>query len=306
MLAAVALVLGLGLSAGVALILGVAVALTVGNPWPTRTPKLAHRLLTLSVIALGAGMNLHVIARVGASGVGYTAAGIALALTLGALLGRWLSVERDTSLLLSVGTAICGGSAIAAVAAVIGAKARDVSTAIIVVFLLNGVALFAFPAIGHALHLPQRSFGLWSALAIHDTSSVVGAAAAYGREALGVATAAKLARALWIAPVAVLMSFVHARGTPVAVGALVKRLWFIAAFLLAAALTTYVPALQAGGKTVAAVAHRVLAVTLLLVGLGLTRHGLRELGVRALGLALVLWIALAAGGLAALEAGLVR
>ncbi len=298
--------IALPISAGAALLLGAAIGLSLGNPWAKRTPGLAHRLLSASVVALGAGMNLRVVARVGLSGLGYTAAGISIALLLGNLLGRRLGVARDTSLLLSVGTAICGGSAIAAVAPVIGAKARDVSAAIVVVFLLNAVALFAFPAIGHALHLGQHPFGLWAALAIHDTSSVVGAAASYGREALDVATAAKLARALWIVPVTLAVSALRTRREPSVGQAKTKRPWFIAAFVLAAAIVTYVPALQPAGHLVASGAQRALAVTLFLVGLGLSRDGLRELGVRAFVQALTLWVVLASASLAAIELGVIR
>jgi uncharacterized integral membrane protein (TIGR00698 family) len=295
----------LPVSAGAALLAGVALGLTVGNPWARRTPRIAQRLLAASVVALGAGMDLRVVARVGVNGLGYTAAGITLALVLGSWLGRRLGVARDTSLLLSVGTAICGGSAIAAVAPVIGAKARDVSAAIIAVFVLNAVALFLFPAIGHALHLSQRAFGLWAALAIHDTSSVVGAAAAYGREALDVATAAKLARALWIVPVALGVAAIRARAKGTTTQARPKRPWFIAGFLLAAALVTYLPALRPAGHLVASAAHRMLALTLFLIGLGLSREGLRELGIRPLVLAIALWVVLASASLGAIRIGLI-
>jgi uncharacterized integral membrane protein (TIGR00698 family) len=308
--AAVAVV-AFGLSAGAALIVGVAIALTLGNPWSKRTGAAAHRLLTVAVVGLGAGMDLRVVARVGFAGLGYTAAGITLALVLGTALGRRLGVARDTSLLLSVGTAICGGSAIAAVAPVIGAKPRDVSAAIVVVFLLNGVALFLFPAVGHALHLGEHAFGLWAALAIHDTSSVVGAAATYGREALDVATAAKLARALWIVPVAMgvrawrVSRVARAQGDRDATTS-AKRPWFIAAFLLVAAIVTFLPALRPAGHLIAGFAHRLLAVTLLLVGLGMSRDGLRQLGTRALAQAIVLWLVLASASLAAIRLGLIR
>ena len=157
-------------SSGIALLAGVGVALTLGNPWPARSRALAHKALTWSVVGLGAGMNLAVVGRVGLHGLGYTALGIATALALGTFLGRRLGVARDTSLLVTVGTAICGGSAIAAVAPAIHAKGEDVSMALVTVFLLNAIALFVFPAIGHHLHLGQDAFGLWCALAIHDTS----------------------------------------------------------------------------------------------------------------------------------------
>jgi uncharacterized integral membrane protein (TIGR00698 family) len=295
----------LPVSAGAALLVGVALGLTVGNPWASRTSPLAHKLLAASVVALGAGMDLRVVARVGVTGLGYTAAGITLALVLGSWLGRRLGVARDTSLLLSIGTAICGGSAIAAVAPVIGAKARDVSAAILAVFVLNAVALFLFPAVGHALHLSQRAFGLWAALAIHDTSSVVGAAASYGREALDVATAAKLARALWIVPIALGIAARRARADGTPAQARPKRPWFIAGFLLAAGLVTYVPALRPLGHLLANAAHRLLALTLFLIGLGLSRQASRELGIRPLVQAIALWVVLASASLGAIEIGLI-
>lgn len=289
----------------VALLGGIAVALSLDNPWPTRTRALAQRTLTWSVIGLGAGMNLAVVARVGLHGLGFTAVGIGTALLLGTLLGRCLRVSRDASLLVTVGTAICGGSAIAAVAPAIRAREDDVSIALITVFLLNAVALVAFPVVGHRLHLGQDAFGLWSALAIHDTSSVVGAASHYGHRALEVATAAKLARALWIVPVSFGVTFMRARTVePGAARPAPKRPWFIAGFVGAAALVTFVPSLAPAGRNVAFAAHRLLAATLFLVGLGLTRPALRRLGVRPLVQGIALWLTLATATLAAIAAGI--
>ncbi len=292
-------------SSAMALLLGVAVALLLGNPWPSQTRALAHRALTGSVVGLGAGMNLVVVARVGLHGFAYTAVGIACALTLGTLLGRRLGVVRDASLLVTVGTAICGGSAIAAVAPVIRAKPHDVSMALVTVFLLNGIALVVFPGIGHRLHLSQDQFGLWCALAIHDTSSVVGAGAQYGARALEVATAAKLARALWIVPVTLAIATHRARTAAPgeASTAKAKRPWFIAGFLAVAAIVTFIPALQGVGQLVAAGAHRVLAMTLFLMGLGLSRDALRTLGIRPMLQAVALWVVLASTTLAAIAYG---
>ncbi len=312
---AAALVIGLGLltllpwvSAALALLAGIAVALTLGNPFGERTRPVAHKLLTLSVIGLGAGMDLAVVGRVGLHGLGYTAVGIGSALLIGTLLGRWLGVNRDTSLLLTVGTAICGGSAIAAVAPAIGARHHDVSMALVTVFLLNAVALLLFPLVGHSLHMSQDAFGLWSALAIHDTSSVVGAAAQYGERALEVATAAKLARALWIVPVTFAIAFQRARAARAEAGAgkataKPKRPWFIAGFLAASALVTFVPALQPAGHAVSFGAHRLLACTLFVIGLGLTRPALRSLGVRPFVQAVMLWATLGIGTLVAILNG---
>lgn len=292
-------------SSGAALLAGIAMALILGNTWPTQVRALAHRALAWSVVGLGAGMNLAVVGRVGLQGLGYTALGIGSALLLGTLLGRRLGVARDTSLLITVGTAVCGGSAIAAVAPAIRARDEDVSIALVTIFLLNALALLLFPAIGRALHLGQESFGLWCALAIHDTSSVVGAAAQYGERALEIATAAKLARALWIVPVTFAIAMHRARqaheDAPVA--GKPKRPWFIAGFLAAAALVTFVPALRGAGRLVSAGAHRLLAVTLFMTGLGLSRPALRTLGIRPLLQAVLLWLVLGSGTLAAILLG---
>jgi uncharacterized integral membrane protein (TIGR00698 family) len=286
-------------SAGVALLAGVALALTLGNPWPSKTRALAHRALAWSVVGLGAGMDLTVVGRVGLHGVGYTLAGIVAALTFGRWLGRRLGVPSDTSLLITVGTAICGGSAIAAVAPSIGAKEEETSIALVTVFLLNAVALFVFPAVGHRVHLGQDAFGLWSALAIHDTSSVVGAASQYGERALQVATAAKLARALWIVPLTLLIDAQRRARKGGAPRAAAKRPWFILAFLAVAALVTVAPALRPAGQLVSAGAHRLLAVTLFLMGAGLSRAALRGLGVKPVVLGVTLWVVLATGTLGA-------
>lgn len=299
-----------GASAGVALLLGIALALTLGNPWPGRTRALASRGLTWSVVGLGAGMDLAIVGRVGIHGFGYTAVGIACALAFGTLFGRRLGVARDVSLLVTVGTAICGGSAIAAVAPAIRAKDQDVSMALITVFVLNAIALFLFPTIGQALHLGQDSFGLWCALAIHDTSSVVGAAEQYGARALEVATAAKLARALWIVPVTFAVAAARARssvgeGDGAATGK-VKRPWFIAGFLAVAAVVTFVPSLRGAAHVVVTGAHRLLAVTLFLMGLGLSRGALRSLGARPMVQGVLLWAVLGSGTLGAILMGWIR
>ncbi len=292
-------------SPGVALGLGVALSLTVGNPWPAHARVFARRTLTWSVVGLGAGMNLAVVARAGLHGLGYTVLGIGAAMILGTLLGRRLGVARDVSLLVTVGTAICGGSAIAAVAPAIRAKDHDVSMALATVFVLNAVALLIFPPIGRALHLGQDSFGLWCALAIHDTSSVVGAATQYGERALEVATATKLTRALWIVPVTFAVATYRARQSPADAQATdkPKRPWFIAGFLAVAAIVTFVPAVHDVGHLVSVAAHRLLSVTLFLIGLGLSRPALRAIGVRPLFQGVALWFALGGATLAAIVLG---
>lgn len=294
-----------GVSPAAALVAGIAIGLTAGNPWPAGTRQLAQKSLAWAVVGLGAGMNLAVVGRVGLQGFGYTAVGIVAALTLGTLFGRALGVAPDPSLLVTVGTAICGGSAIAAVGPAIRAKDHDVSMALVTIFLLNAVALFVFPPIGRALGLGQDAFGLWCALAIHDTSSVVGAAAQYGTRALEVATAAKLARALWIVPVTVGAAMHRARSAQAAAAGAPrpKRPWFIAGFLAVAALVTFVPALGGAGRIVAAGARHLLSATLFLMGLGLSRRALHALGFRPFLQATALWAVLASGTLTAIVYG---
>jgi len=289
-------------SPALALGLGAAFALLVGNPFPERSAEAAKWLLQGSVVCLGFGMPLAAVARAGAAGVGYTVVGIATALLLGTLLGRWLRVERQTAFLVTAGTAICGGSAIAAVGPAIGAAAESMSVALATVFVLNAVALYLFPPIGHLLGLSQGQFAVWAAVAIHDTSSVVGAASAYGPRALETATVLKLARALWIVPLALGAAAWHRRRRDVTVRAdeLAARVappWFIGFFLLAAVVRT---ALPIGARPVLdALAHagRVgLVLTLFLIGAGLSRATLRAVGVRPLVQGFLLWLAM--GGLA--------
>lgn len=292
-----------------ALLAGILLALALGNPYAVRTRILTPRLLSLSVVGLGAGMDLVKVAKAGLAGFAYTAAGLALALGLGWVLGRALKVARDTSVLLSVGTAICGGSAIAAVAPVIRAKDEEVSMALATVFLLNATALVVFPVIGHGLHLGERPFGLWAALAIHDTSSVVGAASGYGKEALLVATTTKLARALWIVPVAFGIGLLYARRhlfEGEAGHAKAKRPWFILGFLAMAALVTFVPALRPAGDWVNAAAKRSLVLTLFLLGCGLSREALKRVGPRPFVQGLLLWVCVGAGSLGAIRLGWIR
>jgi uncharacterized integral membrane protein (TIGR00698 family) len=290
-----------------ALLAGVVVALGVGNPFAARTKTLTPRLLALSVMGLGAAMNLRTVLVVGLEGFGYTLVGIAATLALGALLGRALAVRRATGVLLSVGTAICGGSAIAAAAPVIGADDEETSAALGIVFLLNAAALVLFPLIGHQLHLTQHAFGLWAALAIHDTSSVVGASATYGPDALMVATITKLVRALWIVPVTLGLGVLAAR--PSADGGekpAARRPWFILGFLLAAALVTLVPALRPTGRVVASVAQRLLVLTLFLLGLGLSRSAVARVGARPFLMGIALWLCVASATLGALALGWIR
>ena len=288
-------------STALALLAGTCVALLAGNPYQRLTRAWTHRLLALSVVGLGAGMDLRAVARAGLHGLGYTVLSISFTMALGLWLARRFRVNRTTGLLVTVGTAICGGSAIAAVAPVIQAEERDVSVALATVFLLNAVALVAFPPIGHALGLGQDGFGLWAALAIHDTSSVVGAGLAYGPRALQVATTVKLARALWIVPVSLgVGSFWRRDGQEQTVRAKGKRPWFILGFVVAAALATYVPALHAPCQILARVGKQGLVLTLFLIGANLTREAVRKVGARPFLMGVTLWLVVLSASLLAI------
>jgi uncharacterized integral membrane protein (TIGR00698 family) len=291
-------------STGMALLAGIAVALLAGNPWLAQTRRATHRLLAAAVVGLGAGMDLRAVVRVGAHGFGYTVVGVVVCLAVGRLLRRVLRVSRPVGLLITVGTAICGGSAIAAVVPVLRPREHDVSVALVTVFLLNGAALFLFPPIGHRLALSPESFGLWSALAIHDTSSVVGAAVAYGGNAVATATTVKLARALFIVPLTLGLALRERRATPDAART-TARPWFIAGFVATAALVTFVPALRPAGHVLVTLAHRALVVTLFLVGANLTREAMRAVGLRPLALGLLLWVTMAGLTLAAIARHLI-
>lgn len=299
----------LPVSPGLALLGGIAVALMLGEQaLGGASGRPAHLLLKLSVVGLGAGMNLAAVWKVGAHTAGYTLVGISVTLLLGWWLGRRLNLAPDMALLVSVGTAICGGSAIAAVAGVIKPRREDITVALTAVFVLNAVALFLFPPLGHALGFSQRQFGLWAALAIHDTSSVVGAAMAYGKTAVTVATTVKLTRALWIVPVAILLDYRRREPGAESSG---RRLrlpvpLFIVGFIAAAAVFTAWAPLAPLRHPVVLGAERLFAVTLFLIGTGFSRTALRTVGVRPLALALALWIVAGVGTASALKAGLIH
>lgn len=254
-------------------------------------------LLQASVVALGFGMDLHQVLHAGRSGFVYTAAGIAIALSLGWALGRLLGVDRTTSFLISTGTAICGGSAIAAVSPIAEANEEQMAVSLGTVFILNSVALFAFPAIGSKLHLSQSQFGLWSALAIHDTSSVVGATARYGALALAVGAAVKLTRALWIVPLSFGTAMVNKSS------ARIRWPWFIVLFCLAAVVNTYMQGLHPAFTVLRHLGVIGLTVTLYLIGTGLSMKTIRAVGSRPLVHGLLLWFVVAAGSLVLIRSG---
>ncbi|HEY0701472.1 MAG TPA: putative sulfate exporter family transporter [Candidatus Acidoferrales bacterium] len=272
------------LSPPIALVVGLAFGLTFTHPYQADSGELAKFLLKASVVALGFGMNLHEVVRAGRSGFVYTAFGITFAMTLGLLLGRLFKVEKTAAFLITAGTAICGGSAIAAVAPIVEASDEEIAVSMGTVFILNSVALLLFPPIGSALHLSQEQFGLWAALAIHDTSSVVGAAAKYGSVALIVGTTVKLARALWIVPLAIGTAAVKkTKGQ-------IQWPWFILFFCLAAVVNTYVPRLAHLTMSLSTLGRLGLTATLYLIGTGLSRATIREVGLRPFLQGVVLWI----------------
>ena len=257
-------------------------------------------------MGLGAGMDLGVIGRVGMKGFGYTVIGISLTLLVGTLIGKLLKTGKDCSLLITAGTAICGGSAIAALAPTIRAKPHDVSVALGTVFILNALALFLFPWVGHALSLSQAQFGLWSALAIHDTSSVVGATLQYGAQAVEIGTTIKLARALWIVPLTFAVGFIYAKKNAESQTEKPKRPWFILGFLAMAALVTWVPTLASTGRIIEFLARRTLVLTLFFIGANLTRSTLKAVGFKPFVQGVSLWFAVASVSLAAILANLIQ
>jgi uncharacterized integral membrane protein (TIGR00698 family) len=282
-----------------ALLAGIVFGFSVAHPYRAESHSLAKFLLQASVIGLGFGMNLHEVIHAGRSGFVYTAISITFAIALGLLLGKWMKIAPKASFLITCGTAICGGSAIAALAPITDASEEDMAVSLGTVFTLNAVALLAFPLIGWWLHFTQDQFGLWAALAIHDTSSVVGAAAKYGPQALAVGTTVKLARALWIVP----LSFATAMFTKSK--AKVQFPWFILLFLLAAVASTYLPSFSSMYVPLNHLGKIGLTVTLFLIGTGLSRETFRQVGVRPMVQGVVLWVVVATLSLLAIRSHLI-
>lgn len=280
------------------LILGVGIALLVGNPFIDRTRKMTKPLLAWSIIGLGAGVNLAVVLSAGLNGIVFTLISLTAALMVGHWIGRLLKNDAETSILINVGTAICGGSAIAAVSSAINAKNESISVSMGIVFILNAVALLIFPTIGQWFHLSESQFGLWAALAIHDTSSVVGASMQFGPHALEVGTTVKLVRALWIIPVTLLFAKIYAKKDGAQKSAPSQKPWFIGGFVMMSALVTWAPALQPAGHQVEWIARRALVLTLFLIGSGLTISTLKKVGFKSIVHGVTLWLAIATTSLA--------
>jgi uncharacterized integral membrane protein (TIGR00698 family) len=285
------------LSPPVALALGLAYGFTFDHPFVAHARHGAKWLLQLSVVGLGFGMNLHQVIEAGRSGFLYTACSITIALLLGWSLGKLLQVKKTTSFLISAGTAICGGSAIAAISPITDADEGEIAVSLGTVFILNSVALLLFPLIGNRLHMSQTQFGLWSALAIHDTSSVVGATAKFGALALAVGTTVKLARALWIVPLSLGTAAIKKSG------ARIRLPWFILFFFLAAVANTYLHALRPAYPWLKQLGIVGLTVTLYLIGTDLSMKNIRQVGARPLLQGILLWIVVACGSLLLIRAG---
>lgn len=289
----------------VALVAGMLFALCLGNPYHHQGHKIAKRLLQICVVMLGFGMNLPVILRAGWNGSLFAALTIGTTLLLGYWIGRRLDINRNTSILISAGTAICGGSAIAAVGSVLAVTEGEIAVAMGTVFLLNAIALYLFPFMGHALHLSQHQFGVWAGVAIHDVSSVVGAALPYGSDALETATAVKLSRTLWIVPLTLALVFAAGRshrmkacGKPLDGAALspttrkprVEIPWFIGFFLLASLARTYLPVISTWSPEISHVAKGGLTLSLCLIGASLSPRTLHLVGWKAAVQGILLWV----------------
>lgn len=272
------------ISPPIALLMGLIIAQFIGHPYLNLNHKATHILLQVSVIGLGFGMNVNNAMKAGKEGLIFTIVSIIGTLVLGVLLGKVLKIEKKISFLIANGTAICGGSAIAAISPVIKADEKQISIALGTIFILNSIALLLFPVIGHYFNLSETQFGLWCAIAIHDTSSVVGAAGKYGSHALEVATTVKLARALWIIPIAFLSTFIFKNKET-----RIKIPYFIGLFVLAMIANTYIPFVQNYSPYITEFAKATLTLTLFLIGCGLSRKVLVSVGYKPLLQGVVLW-----------------
>jgi uncharacterized integral membrane protein (TIGR00698 family) len=267
-----------------ALLTGIILAQTVQHPFPKSSKTLTHILLQVSVVGLGFGMNAWQALEVGKQGLLFTVFSIISTISLGLFIGKRMKVENNTSYLISTGTAVCGGSAIAAISSIIKPNEKQISTALGTVFVLNSIALFLFPWIGRLLHLSQHQFGVWAAIAIHDTSSVVGAASKYGSEALQIATTIKLERALWIIPISIITAFIFKNDSKK-----VKIPYFIFLFILATLINTFIPAIHPEASFIVMLSKMGLKITLFLIGSGLTKDLMATVGVKPFLQGILLW-----------------
>lgn len=284
-------------SSSLALLTGFVAATLLSNPFEEWMKNNTRHLLSWSIVGLGAGLNILTVFEFGAKGLVQTFFTITLAITVGLILGKVFKNSRSMSALISVGTAICGGSAIAAVAPAINAKNDDVAVSLGVVFFLNALALFLFPAIGHYYNLDQFQFGTWSALAIHDTSSVVGASLTYGEEALKVGATLKLTRSLWIIPITFIFAKFYKGDEQVHSDVKVKVPWFIFGFLANSILFTYVTPIQFIGGYFVFLAKKMMIMTLFFIGCSLSLKKIKEVGLRPLFQGVILWLIVASSSL---------
>ena len=280
------------ITAPLALLLGLVFAFIFPNPYPKFNKKTSKYLLQVAVVCLGFNMNLQESLRSGSEGMMFTVVSVVGVMALGVLLGYWLHINRKTAYLISSGTAICGGSAIAAVGPVVKANENEMAVSLGVIFILNSIALFIFPPLGHILDMSQAQFGTWAAIAIHDTSSVVAAGATSGPEALQIATLIKLTRALWIIPLAIATMFIFRDKT-----SRISIPWFIFLFVLAMVVNTYVPLPQMFVDAMVWIAKRGMVVTLFLIGASLSLASIRNVGVKPMLLAVALWIVISISSL---------
>jgi len=280
------------ISSPIALALGIILAIFIGNPFEKHLHKYIHLLLQVSIVGLGFGLKLNEALQAGKTGFILTIISICTVMILGYFLGKIFKLDKQLSYLLSVGTAICGGSAIAATSPIIKPNTKQISLALAIIFTLNSIALFIYPVIGHILHLSEEQFGLWCAVGIHDTSSVVGAASKYGDEALKIATTVKLARALWIIPVSIITMFIFKNK-----GSKIKIPWFIGWFILAILLNTYFPFFDRFSFAITVASKSGLNVTLFLIGSTLSLQTLKTIGLKPLASAVILWITISIGSL---------
>nr|WP_255481133.1 putative sulfate exporter family transporter [Pontibacter sp. Tf4] len=281
------------IGAPLALFSGIVLGLIFGNPYPAKLSKVTKYALQASVVGLGFGINLYQVAETGFTGFFYTAISLIATMVVGLLLAKLLGVEKKLNHLISAGTAICGGSAIAAVAPAIKASEKEISVALGVVFILNALALFVFPFIGNQLQLSQEQFGVWAAIAIHDTSSVVGAATEFGEKALEIATTLKLTRALWILPMVLITGFLFKSEGKASFPK------FILFFLVASLFSTFLSGLSEVYGWLTMLARKGLVISLFLTGAGISMSLLRTISIRPFLQGVVLWLVVATGSLLA-------
>jgi len=268
----------------IALLIGIILAQTISHPFPKSNKKLTKVLLQVSVIGLGFGMNAWQAIEAGKQGLLFTVFSIISTIALGLFIGKRMKIENNISYLISTGTAVCGGSAIAAISTIIKSDEKQISTALGTIFILNSIALFLFPWIGHLLHLSQHQFGVWAAIAIHDTSSVVGAANKYGTEALQIATTIKLERALWIIPIALISVFIFKSESKK-----IQIPYFIFLFILAMLINTFIPAIHTVSIWIVMISKIGLKITLFLIGSSLSKELIKSVGIKPLVQGILIW-----------------